>query len=183
MIYLQTTLAGFLFLLGLGCKEGVSNIDSKEDLNDKGSEKSGLYMDKYGVKKWGADGEPFLLDPIRGEIYWRVMMCTHPKCSGRTPSQTHLFILPDQSVSVSEGAILYADSFDNLENQSDNEVQVEGLCPKCETDLQQIIATRVKSDGVKVSEFIRIEKMKLKQFVKPYYKEAKGSPDDSPEGK
>ena len=163
-------LASCLCLAGCSNKGKLEGQKSDEVLEQK-AEFLVLYMAKSGLKKFAPDGEPFLLDPIRGEIYWRVMMCTHPKCPGRTPSQAHLFILPDHSVSVSEGAILYADSFDNLENQSDNEVQVEGLCPKCERGLLKLGVTQFKNDGLKVSDQMKLEKKKLKQFVKPYYAE------------
>jgi hypothetical protein len=157
-----------LFITACGGNKSKQEGVTRNELLERKAERFVLYMDKRRERKFAPDGQPFIHDTIVNKIFWRVMECAKPVCPGRIAGRPHLFILPDHSVSVSEGAILYADSFDNLENQSDNEVQVEGLCPKCERGLLKLGVTQFKNDGLKVSDQMKLEKKKLKQFVKPY---------------
>jgi hypothetical protein len=174
-ILLIAVVALFVTACGGGNKGKLEGQKSNEILEQK-AEFLVLYMAKSGVKKFAPDGQPFVHDPIVNKIYWRVMECTRPTCPGRIEERPHLFIVSDNSVSVDEGgAIVYEDSFKDSGNVlSDGEYvedTLEGLCPKCERGLLKPGETQFKNDGLTVSDQMKLEKKKLKQFVKPYYAE------------
>ena len=161
-----------LFITACGGNKSKQEGLTRNELLERKAERFVLYMDKRRERKFAPDGQPFIHDPIVNKIFWRVMECTRPVCPGRIAGRPHLFIVPDNSMSVGEdGAIMFVDSFNDAGNVLNDGAYVEtlvGLCPECERDLLKIGGTHFKNEVLKVSDRIKLEKIKLKQFVKPY---------------